>query len=45
VEKQQIVREVLAANLQWILGADKAEVTPQLDEKVLQRESTSNLFN
>ena len=33
VKKQQIEREVLAANLQWVFGADIAEITPQFGEE------------
>ena len=36
VKEQEVKGEVLASDLQRILGTDKAEVAPQLDQKVLQ---------
>ena len=34
MEEEQVQREISTAHLQRILGADKAEVSSQLDQKV-----------
>jgi hypothetical protein len=38
MEEEKIERKISVADLDWILGTDKAEVSPQLNQEVLELE-------